>query len=59
MSEGYLIMFLSLLLSLLSNLGLFFGGTIGNTLIAISTIFAFLISIYVFGGAWEKRLWDF
>ncbi|WP_026073809.1 hypothetical protein [Acetivibrio cellulolyticus] len=58
MSEGYLIMFLSFLISLLANMGLLFGGTIGNIMTAISTIFTVLISIYVLGGIWEKRLWD-
>lgn len=58
MFQGYLIMYMSLLLSLLSNLGLFLGGTTGNIMIGVSTIFTFFIFIYVFGGAWEKRLWD-
>jgi len=58
MFQGYLIMFMSFLLSLLSNIGLFLGGTTGNIMIAVSTIFTFFIFIYVFGGTWEKRLWD-
>lgn len=54
---GYFIMFMSVFFALLSNIGLLFEGTIGNIIISISSIFTFLISIYVFSGKWEKKLY--
>ncbi|WP_162862458.1 hypothetical protein [Acetivibrio cellulolyticus] len=57
MFEGYIIIFGCLFLSLLANLGVFIGGTIGNIMLEISTFLTFAIFVYINSSVFEKHFW--